>query len=74
MMLPYSPPNPSQMDWSAHFPAFVDPNAQVKEGQPRPLTKSVTVADIGCGFGGLLIALSTLLPEDLILGIYFPPP
>lgn len=39
----------------------------------RSLIKPVTVADIGCGFGGLLIALSPLLPDDLILGsVYFP--
>lgn len=44
----------------------------------RPLVKPVTVADVGCGFGGLLIALSPLLPDDLILGLhplfflYFP--
>lgn len=36
-----------------------------------PLVKQVTVADIGCGFGGLLIALSPLLPDDLILGSAF---
>lgn len=34
----------------------------------RRLIKPVTVADVGCGFGGLLIALSPLLPDDLILG------
>lgn len=33
------------------------------------LTKQVTVADIGCGFGGLLVALSPLLPDELILGL-----
>lgn len=43
----------------------------------RQLIKPVTVADIGCGFGGLLIALSSLLPDDLILGSVLsalPPP
>lgn len=35
----------------------------------KPLTKAVTIADIGCGFGGLLVALSPLLPEELILGL-----
>ena len=39
--------------------------------QARSLIKPVTVADIGCGFGGLLIALSSLLPDDLILGSVF---
>lgn len=34
----------------------------------RRLSKRVTVADVGCGFGGLLVALSTILPDELILG------
>lgn len=55
------------MDWSPYYPAFVAPDTQ---GHPiRPLTKPVTIADIGCGFGGLLIALSPLLPDELILGL-----
>ena len=29
----------------------------------------VDVADIGCGFGGLLVALAPKLPESLILGM-----
>ncbi|KAL7465519.1 hypothetical protein ACHAXS_005837 [Conticribra weissflogii] len=28
-----------------------------------------TVLDVGCGFGGLTLALSTLLPDDTILGL-----
>lgn len=36
--------------------------------KPRTLTKEVEVADIGCGFGGLLVALAPVLPETLILG------
>lgn len=38
-----------------------------KEERKR-LSKRVTVADVGCGFGGLLVALSTILPDELILG------
>ncbi|QRV75456.1 tRNA (guanine-N(7))-methyltransferase [Ceratobasidium sp. AG-Ba] len=48
------PPSPEEMDWSAHYPNL--PN--------RP----VEFADIGCGFGGLLIALAPLYPETLMLG------
>ncbi|KAL8826395.1 MAG: hypothetical protein Q9191_003822 [Dirinaria sp. TL-2023a] len=46
-----------------------DENGQKEEGLRR-LTKEVTVADIGCGFGGLLVALSPLLPDELLLGTY----
>ncbi|KAK5162612.1 tRNA (guanine-N(7)-)-methyltransferase (tRNA(m7G46)-methyltransferase) [Oleoguttula sp. CCFEE 6159] len=33
------------------------------------MTKHVEVADIGCGYGGLLFALSAKMPETLILGL-----
>lgn len=36
---------------------------------PHPLSKSIEVADIGCGFGGLLVALGPKLPDTLLLGI-----
>lgn len=36
--------------------------------KPKKLTKDVEVADIGCGFGGLLMALSPSMPETLCLG------
>jgi len=37
----------------------------------RKLTKDVEVADIGCGFGGLLVALAPKFPATLMLGNYF---
>ena len=33
------------------------------------MTKQVEVADIGCGFGGLLFALAPKLPNTLLLGL-----
>jgi len=48
------PTHPKDMDWSVdHF---------LENKQP-------TVLDIGCGFGGLTVKLSTLLPEERILGM-----
>lgn len=44
-----------------------------KEKKKKTLSKRVTVADVGCGFGGLLVALSTILPDELILGAQRPP-
>ncbi|KAK7707262.1 tRNA (guanine-N(7)-)-methyltransferase (tRNA(m7G46)-methyltransferase) [Botryosphaeria dothidea] len=35
----------------------------------RRISKEVEVADIGCGFGGLLFALSPKLPDMLLLGM-----
>ena len=37
--------------------------------QPKKISKDVEVADIGCGFGGLLIALAPTMPDTLILGL-----
>ncbi|KAI0790549.1 putative methyltransferase-domain-containing protein [Abortiporus biennis] len=51
------PASPEQMNWDAHYPAFVG-TGQTPE-----------FADVGCGFGGLLIALSPLFPEKLIIGM-----
>lgn len=48
------PINPEMMDWTVHYPT---------------LKKAPTVLDVGCGFGGLTVKLSTLLPEELILGM-----
>ncbi|KAL0934226.1 tRNA (guanine-N(7)-)-methyltransferase [Colletotrichum truncatum] len=35
----------------------------------RNLRKNVEVVDIGCGFGGLLVALAPLMPDTLALGL-----
>ncbi|EMD33283.1 hypothetical protein CERSUDRAFT_126066 [Gelatoporia subvermispora B] len=50
-------PAPDQFDWSAHYPAFVGSG------------KTPEYADIGCGFGGLLVALAPLFPDKLVLGM-----
>lgn len=36
-----------------------------------PLTQDVEIADIGCGFGGLLVALAPRFPQTLMLGMIF---
>ena len=55
------------MDWASLYPAYaLDQDASA--GQPNKISKSVEVADIGCGFGGLLMALSPVIPDTLLLG------
>ncbi|KAG0649566.1 RNA methyltransferase [Hyphodiscus hymeniophilus] len=61
------PISPAHMDWSLLYPAFVEPAAE--PGSTSKLTQDVEVADIGCGFGGLLIALAPKLPKTLLLGM-----
>ncbi|GIZ40201.1 hypothetical protein CKM354_000355300 [Cercospora kikuchii] len=72
------PESPDAMDWSQHYPHFIAPqNGDSKiengmpatAGQPPAMTKQVTIADIGCGFGGLTFALSPKFPSNLILGL-----
>lgn len=56
------------MDWSSYYPAFVDGEASDETASPRRLLKDVEIVDIGCGFGGLLVALAPLMPDTLMLG------
>lgn len=54
---------PQHVDYSLHYPEFF---ASSDEAQS---SKKVEFADIGCGFGGLLISLSTLFPHTLMIGM-----
>ena len=56
------PVSPQDIDWSKLYPYY-------KNAENGQMTKKVTIADIGCGFGGLMIDLSPAFPEDLILGM-----
>ncbi|KAI8814886.1 putative methyltransferase-domain-containing protein [Cladochytrium replicatum] len=58
------PVSPDEYDWSKHYPAFVRPGSSGAEN-----SKLVEFADIGCGFGGLVVSLSPLFPTTLILGM-----
>ena len=52
------PRRPDLMDWSEHFPDY-DPTTG----------REVRFADIGCGYGGLLVQLSPMFPDKLMLGM-----
>jgi len=51
------PIKPSEMDWTKYYPGF-DSSLQ-----------KVEFLDVGCGYGGLLITLSPLFPDNLMLGM-----
>ncbi|WFD05281.1 tRNA (guanine(46)-N(7))-methyltransferase [Malassezia vespertilionis] len=51
------------MDWSVHYPEMYKLDEYC-----NPLCK-VEFADIGCGFGGLLMRLAPMFPDKLILGM-----
>lgn len=50
------PASPELFDWTTHYPA------------PEYAGKRIEMADVGCGFGGLLTALAPIYPDTLILG------
>jgi len=69
-----SPERPEAMNWSVHYPALIfgKPKTEDEDGEKQSQdtngSKRVEVADIGCGFGGLLFALAPKMPDTLILG------
>ncbi|KAF2131308.1 hypothetical protein P153DRAFT_364911 [Dothidotthia symphoricarpi CBS 119687] len=75
------PSSPADMDWAKFYPAhaaesqeleMTDAQDKSHEEEPRKvksITKKVEIADIGCGFGGLLFALAPKFPDTLILGM-----
>jgi len=58
-----TPIKPSEFNWRGFYPEIYEAHND-SESLPR-----VEMADIGCGFGGLLFSLSPMFPETLILGI-----
>ena len=68
------------MDWASLYPSYAvegkkptetgshDMKADDGSTEVKALTKNVEIADIGCGFGGLLFALAPKFPDTLILG------
>ncbi|XP_021465759.1 tRNA (guanine-N(7)-)-methyltransferase isoform X2 [Oncorhynchus mykiss] len=54
---------PEDMDWSQLYPEFFS------DHQSTQKAAQVEFADIGCGYGGLLVELSPLFPKQLILGL-----
>lgn len=69
------------MDWASLYPTYaVEGKKQAKSESHdtheteekstavKALTKDVEIADIGCGFGGLLFALAPKFPDTLMLG------
>lgn len=55
------PLTPDDMDWSKYYPQRMEREVGNKS--------QVEFVDIGCGYGGLLITLSPMFPDNLILGM-----
>lgn len=66
----YPPGGPDEVDWTAeHYPTHpaLPAAGEAKDDDRKKIAPDVL--DIGCGFGGLTVALSTLLPEKTVLGM-----
>ncbi|XP_061731439.1 tRNA (guanine-N(7)-)-methyltransferase isoform X2 [Nerophis ophidion] len=59
------PVSPEEMDWATLYPHFFPRPA----GPAEDKCSHVEFADIGCGYGGLLVELSPLFPDKLMLGM-----
>lgn len=65
------PISPAEANWSSHYPAFFSDTAEETEPDAKKSKRACVVefVDVGCGYGGLLIKLSSLFPDTLILGM-----
>ncbi|KAJ4963873.1 hypothetical protein NE237_023812 [Protea cynaroides] len=73
------PVTPLHVDYSFHYPHFFpskktsDDNGNVtgihQAPSPSVCSRKIQFADIGCGFGGLLVSLATLFPKTLMIGM-----
>jgi len=70
------PATPNDVDWSAFFP----PNGEANDDEKGSAVESTaltqasasthpTIVDVGCGFGGLTVALAQLYPNERSLGM-----
>ncbi|KAL5200312.1 hypothetical protein ABZP36_021515 [Zizania latifolia] len=62
------PISPDEFDLSQHYPRyFPDGEGESRDGDAA--APRIRFADVGCGFGGLLVGLSTLFPDTLMIGM-----
>lgn len=64
------PSQPNEMNWGTIFPKYYDSKTGKKKQEYEGKGgRGVEFADVGCGFGGLLMQLAPLYPETLMLGL-----
>eukprot|EP00118_Oscarella_pearsei_P008406 m.43078 g.43078 ORF g.43078 m.43078 type:complete len:253 (+) comp33409_c0_seq1:61-819(+) len=66
------PVRPEGMDWPKLFPAFFHGLQEADSADPpskRVKPPLIEFADVGCGYGGLLVELSSLFPDTLMVGL-----
>ncbi|XP_053379547.1 tRNA (guanine-N(7)-)-methyltransferase-like [Mercenaria mercenaria] len=69
------PVSPVHMNWHEYYPEYFKPKTDdekhddVKDLDVKGDKAKVEFADIGCGYGGLLVDLSPMFPDKLMLGM-----
>ncbi|KAK2141683.1 hypothetical protein LSH36_1057g00087 [Paralvinella palmiformis] len=70
------PVSPDRIDWSELYPVFCksprttdDECDDFKDELKKQRDHQVEFADIGCGYGGLLVTLSEMYPDTLMVGM-----
>lgn len=61
------PISPADVDYSLHYPHFL--YSRKDDPDNDDVLPKIRFADIGCGFGGLLVKLSPLFPDTLMIGM-----
>jgi len=59
------PAHPAVMDWASLYPGL----ATRSSGGGGESCPAPTIVDVGCGFGGLTVALAKLYPDEVSLGM-----
>lgn len=62
------PIKPDDVDWSTLYPFYFNRKDGESNEESKQEEKQVDFIDIGCGYGGLLLKLSELYPDNLSLG------
>ena len=60
------PIKPEDMSWGEHYPCL---KKDTDDLEAKKMKRVVEFVDVGCGYGGLLVELSTMFPETLMLGM-----
>ena len=61
----YAPVGPWEIDWREHYEEFF----AKRDGDGDAGSLKIRFADVGCGFGGMLVRLAEAFPEKLMLGM-----
>lgn len=62
------PISPEEVDLSQHYPRYFCAD-KGGDSEEAAAPRQIRFADVGCGFGGLLVGLSPLFPDTLMIGM-----